>query len=461
MATFFFCGIGGIGMSAIALYLKKTGHIVKGSDRSFDMGLNQKMKESLLKVGIELYPQNGTGVDETVEHFITSTAVEESIPDVKKALEHKIPIFKRAQALANVFHTFEKGIAIGGTSGKTTVTAMTGHILHSLEKHPVMINGGISLNHYNGEDLSNLIYDKGTICVIEADESDGSIEFYNPFISVVTNISLDHKPLEEIRPLFERFLKRATKGCVINKDCPETKNISLPENEVISFSIGKDKTATLYAENIVQTRNNVSFLLNSKPYELPFIGVHNVANALAAIGVALLMGISIDDSINALQSFKGTKRRLEFVGEKNNIAVIDDYAHNEEKIKASLSALKQVGDRLFVVYQPHGFAPLKLMKDGLIEMLKKELDETTFWSMLPVYYVGGTVNKTISSTDIVEPLKQEGKNALYFENREVLLEYLKSNLKAKDTLVVMGARDDTLSLYAQKILDVLGENKCN
>ena len=461
MATFFFCGIGGIGMSAIALYLKKNGHIVKGSDRSFDMGLNQKMKQNLLNAGITLCVQDGTGVDLSVDKFVTSTAVEESILDVKKALDLNIPILKRAEALASVFHTFKYGIAIGGTSGKTTVTAMTGHILHCAQQKPVMINGGIGLNRYNNEDLSNLIFDTGDVCVIESDESDGSIELYNPYISVLTNISLDHKPLEEIRPLFERFLKRAQKGCVINKDCLETKSITLPESEIVSFSIEGDASATLSVKKIEQTGNSVTFLLNNKPCSLPFIGKHNVANALAAIGACMLMGISIEESLKALESFKGTKRRLEFVGKQNDIVVIDDYAHNEEKIKASLEALKQVGKHLFVVYQPHGFAPLKLMKDGLIEMLKKELDETTSWLMLPVYYVGGTVNKSISSQDVVTPLSMDGKKAYNFENRKEVVDFIKANAHKQDVVVVMGARDDTLSLFAQEILNQLGENTCN
>lgn len=456
MATFFFCGIGGIGMSAIALYLKKSGHVVQGSDRSFDMQKNETMRQTLLSEGVELFKQDGSGVGEWTDVFVVSSAVEDHILDVKKALELNIVIKKRAEVLAEIFQSFSKRIAIAGTSGKTTVTAMTGHILYHLNQNPVMINGGISMNKYNDEPLSNLIYNKTDTCVVEADESDGSIKFYNPFISVVTNISLDHKPLEEIKPLFEDFLSRAEKGCVINKDCLETKNIQVPQNAV-SFSVEKDKTATLYASDVCQSAEGLSFKLNGRPYHLPFIGRHNLANALTALGVVYLLGLDMDKAVQALASFKGTKRRLEKIGVQNGVVVIDDYAHNEEKIKASLLALKPLAKRLFVVYQPHGFAPLRLMKEGLIDMLKNVLDDQTFWLMLPVYYVGGTVSKTISSEDVVTPLAQVGKQAQLFTLREDVISYLKKTVHSGDIVVVMGARDDTLSLFAKDIVTSLGE----
>ncbi len=459
MATFFFCGVGGIGMSAIALYLKKSGHKVLGSDRAFDMGKNSLMKESLLSHGIELFPQDGSGVTIGVDVLVVSSAVEPSILDVKKALDLEIKIQKRAQVLADIFHTFKQKIAIAGTSGKTTVTAMTGHILYQTQLHPVMINGGIGLNAYHDEELSNLIFDTGDVCVIEADESDGSIELYNPYVAVLTNVSLDHKPLEEIKPLFEAFLKRAEKGCVINKDCIETKNLILPDSQIVSFSIEKDASATLFAKDVHQTEKGISFNLNGQNYILPLIGLHNLSNALAAIAASLLVGVSLEEAIKALSSFKGTKRRLENVGCLNGITVVDDYAHNEEKIKASMQALKGMGQNLFIVYQPHGFAPLQLMKEGLIQMLKSELSANIHWLMLPVYYVGGTVQKTISPKDIVSPLIACQKNAYFFETRNEVISYLTKNVNKGDVVAVMGARDDTLSLFAKEILNNMGEIK--
>lgn len=460
MATFFFCGIGGIGMSAIALYLQKKGERVLGSDRSFDKEQNLEMKNRLLKEGIKLFPQDGSGVTKEIDFLIVSSAVEESILDVKKALELSIPIKKRAGLLADIFHTFNKRIAIAGTSGKTSVTAMTAHILYHLDKHPVMINGGIMLNSYHHEEPSNLIFDTGDTIVIEADESDGSIELYNPFISVLNNISLDHKPLEEIKPLFEKFLARASLGCVINLDCEHTKTISLPNKKIVSFSVEKDKSATLFAHDVSQSPQGISFVLNNKKYSLPFIGIHNLSNALTAVCACLLMDIEVDEALSALATFKGTHRRLEKLGSVQGISVIDDYAHNEEKIKATLLALKELlapNEHLFVVFQPHGFAPLKLMKEGLIQMLTQELNEQVSFLMLPVYYAGGTVDKSISSFEVVEPLFMSGKKAVCFESRDLLEKHILDRVKPKDTIVVMGARDSSLSDFAGKILNDLKE----
>ncbi len=462
MATFFFCGIGGIGMSAIALFMQQKGHCVLGSDRSFDMNQNDEMKERLLNKGIVLYPQDGSGVTEKIDSFVVSSAVEESIPDVKKALTLSLPIHKRAEILADIFHGFKNKIAIAGTSGKTSVTAMTAHILYCLEKHPVMINGGIMLNSYHGEAPSNLIFDEGEIVVIESDESDGSIELYKPSISVLNNVSLDHKPLEEIKPLFERFLSRATEGCVINLDCEETKTLSLPLIKTVSFSVEKDSRATLFASDVVQSAQGISFKLNKKEYSLPFIGIHNLSNALSAIATCLLMGVDLESAIQALSSFKGTHRRLEKVGEINQITVIDDYAHNEEKIKAALSAMKALlkeDNHLFVVFQPHGFAPLKLMKEGLIRMLAEELTDQTSFLMLPVYYAGGTVNKSVSSFEVTEPLFMQGKKAVYLETRDLVKKHILDRVKSEDTIIIMGARDSSLSDFAHEILMALKEKK--
>lgn len=448
MATFFFCGIGGIGMSSIALYLKNAGHRVLGSDRGFDLDLNGAMKKRLTDKGILLYPQDGSGVTEAVDCFVVSTAVEDSIPDVKKALSLGLPIQKRAQMLADIMNE-HTGVCVAGTSGKTTTTAMLGHILYELKKDPTMINGGISLNTYHNENPSNLIFGNSDIYVAETDESDGSIELYTPWIGIVTNISLDHKPLEEIRPLFERFLERTKKGVVINLDCPETAKIKITHPNVISFSVKGNPLATLSASHVRPSGQGVAFDLNGAEVYVPVIGTHNVENALAAIGGALHLGLSVKECISALQSFKGTHRRLEKVGTGRGILVIDDYAHNPEKIRATLQTLKQYPGHIWAIFQPHGFAPTRLMKTALIRMFKEELTDQITLLMPEIYYVGGTVAKDISARDVVDGV---GEKALFFPNRSDIVPFLSARTKAGDTVVVMGARDDTLTDLAKEIL---------
>jgi len=449
MATFFFCGIGGIGMSAIALYLKKAGHTVMGSDRSFDLKNVNAVQNNLINAGIQLHPQDGSGVTPDIDCFVVTRAVEDSIPDIKKAIELGLPIKKRPEVLADIFHSY-KGIAIAGTCGKTSITAMVGHILYKNKLSPSMINGGISLNTYNGEACSNLIFGTGNHLVIEADESDGSIQGYNPFISVVSNISLDHFELEQIRPLFEDFLNRTRHGIVINADCPETAKLHLTHPNIIRFST-TGKSADLTATDITPLEGSISFRLNGEWVTLPMIGTHNVANALAAIGLALHAGISVTESVKALNTFKGTRRRMQKIGQENNITVYDDYAHNPEKIRAALSALKPYGGRIFAIYQPHGFAPMRLMKDEFINVLKDVMNEQLTLIMPDIYYVGGTVAKDISSEDVIRPLADAGKRAFYMPNRTDILTYLAGEVKPNDKIIVMGARDDSLTDFAQEI----------
>ncbi|MDR2901929.1 MAG: Mur ligase domain-containing protein [Lactobacillales bacterium] len=455
MATYFFCGIGGIGMSSIALYLSRAGHSVLGSDRAFDQDVKGYVRETLEKTDIKLFPQDGSGVTKEVDVFVVSAAVEDSILDVKKAKELNIPILKRAEILAQILHD-HKGIAIAGTSGKTTVTAMVGHILYSQGLDPVMINGGISINQYHNEPPSNMIFGKGDYCVIEADESDGSIELYSPQIGVVTSVSLDHKPVQEMMPLFEDFVNKCKIGAVLNLDCAESKKMKTTQKNILTFSL-QDPKATFYAENIRYKDGKTYFDLKDMLVEIPLIGKYNVKNALAAIGVCALAGIPAEKSVQSLVSFLGTKRRLETVGAVDGTVVIDDYAHNPEKIQGTLCAIKDLKEdgHMYFIYQPHGFAPLRLMKDELTAVLKKELDDQTTWIMTDVFYVGGTTNKNISPHQIVEDLKKDGKDAHFIPTRDAVIPFLVEHIQPGDKIVVMGARDNTLSYFAQDILEKL------
>lgn len=454
MTTFFFCGIGGIGMSSIALYLKKQGHTVLGSDRSFDQNTASETKERLKQAGIVLFAQDGKSISPFIDIFVVSSAVEEAIPDVKKAKELNLTIKKRAEVLADILSN-HFGIAVAGTSGKTTVTAMIGHILYTLNKKPLMINGGISENIYNNESQSNLLMAGNEICVIEADESDGSIQQYTPDLSVVTNITLDHKALSETKPLFQDFLNRTKKGIVMNLDDTESQTLTINRPNIITFSVSGNPSATLYATNISQEKEGLHFFINNTPAFLPMIGKHNIENALAAISICMHMDISIQESLQALQSFLGTKRRMTKIGTANGITVYDDYAHNPAKIQAAITALKPLSKRLFIVYQPHGFGPLKLMKDDLIQTLNQTLNENTEWIMLPVYFAGGTVNKDISSNDIIAPLQQKGKRAVTLNTRPQVLEYLQKRACTGDIILLMGARDPSLSQFAKDIYTTL------
>jgi len=451
--NYYFCGIGGIGMSSIAQFFVNKGHQVSGSDRSFDLNENQQIKQNLQDLGIKIYPQDASGITSDIDFFITSTAVEAQIPDVQKAKELGLKIKRRAEMLAEILHSYT-GIAIGGTSGKTTITAMVGHILSVCEKSPTIINGGILNNTYTANAKpSNFIMGTGDFCVIESDESDGTIELYNPAVGVVSNISLDHKPLEELRPLFKDFIKRCKIGCVLNADCNETLALKSEHPNTITFSCNKASNATFIATEIQPTSMGSTFKVNGKSAVLNVLGKHNVENALAAIGAVHLVGISLQDAIDALATFAGTKRRLEKIGQANDILVFDDYAHNPEKVGASIRTLHQENHQLWVVFQPHGFAPTRMMKDGFIEAFTKELGLNDTVIFPEIFYQGGTVAKDISAKDLSDALVANKKNAFFFADRTKIPEFIAQRATSGDRIVIMGARDNTLTQLAKDILN--------
>lgn len=426
-------------MSALATILLRRGHVVYGSDRSYDKGETPDKFALLEQSGMKLCPQDGTGVDQNIDVLVVSSAVENSIPDVRRALELSIPIQKRAELLAELVNR-ARGVCVGGTSGKTTVTGMIAHVLDDLGKDPTVMNGGQVINFLDKGGYGNARVGNGDLFVTETDESDGSIALFKPAIAVVNNITLDHKPLAELRPLFTDFIKEASEAAVINLDDPEAASLVGIHKNTITFSIDK---------------SDADITASGFPLNLKVPGQHNLSNALAALSVMKVLNIPLKDAAKALENFKGIRRRFEVIGENNNIMVIDDFAHNPDKIEATLRTLKETQGRIFAVFQPHGFGPTKMMKEGLVKVFKEYLEEQDTLIMPEIYYAGGTADKTISSRDIIEAVKDSGTQAYFFESRDEIKDFLVNNAIAGDRIVIMGARDDTLSEFAQKISDSL------
>ena len=467
--TYFFCGIGGSGMSAIALALLAEGHKVKGSDRSRDQGQSPEKFNALAKAGVELHPQDGSGVDAAVDILVVSTAVEPTIPDVQAAQSQNIKIMKRAEVLASLLQT-KRGIAVGGTSGKSTVTGMLGHILNYVGLDATVINGAAMMNALDAgaQGLGNAMIGRGNMIVVEADESDGSIALYEDdlWISVLNNITLDHKPIDQLRPLFTNFVSKAQEGAVINLDDPEARQMNtLNPRKNFTFSL-KDKKATLFADNVNLTSFGSSFrVLDNDAGEavdvnLKVIGRHNIENALAAMGAAKMAGVALEDSAEALEIFKGVKRRLEFIGHEGGVTVIDDFAHNPDKVAASLAALRQSPGRLLIVFQPHGFGPMKMMRKEITEAFAKGMAPDDILILPDILYAGGTVQKDISSADLVQDVVNLGRKAQHLPTRNLMSDFLKAEMKQGDRVVIMGARDDTLTDFAKSILAMAKASPC-
>ena len=453
MKKYSFCGVSGSGMSAIAQVLKWQGNAVRGSDRSFDNGNDKDVKSTLESLGIEIFPQDGSAITDDVDCLVVSSAVEDSIPDVKAAIDKNIKIKKRSDILAEIFHNYENSIAVGGTSGKTTVTAMVGHILRKLNQNPCIIDGGIMVNILKeSKGLGNAYYKEGENCVVEVDESDGSIEKFIPKVALVNNITHDHKPVEELKVLFSNFVSRAKLGAVVNLDCEYSKELLDIRNEILTFSIESDD-ADFYAYDIKPLPGGVEYYLDGERFELKLTGRFNISNALAAIASVSILGLDRYQAAKALEDFLGTKRRLELIGEKNNITVIDDFAHNPDKIAASLSALLDYEGRLLIMFQPHGYAPMRMMGNDIAKVFYDNLKDEDILIMPEIYFAGGTVTKDISSKDFTNLVKKKGKNAVFCENREAVEEYILENAKSGDRVIIMGARDNTLTSFAKNILE--------
>lgn len=448
-----FCGISGSGMSSLAQILKKQGNEVQGSDRNFDLGRDAVNKAALEKLGIRLFAQDGSGITEDLDFVCASTAVEDTIADIKAAKEKGVAIKTRPELLQEVFHGYKYGVAVGGTSGKTTTTAMIGFILDKAGKKPCMINGGLLRDYENAGGIPNVIFNDGDICVIEADESNGSIDLYYPCVSVINNISADHKSLEELVALFQAFANRTKNLVIVNDDYELCRQIKSPHLRTFSL---KNPAADFYASNIRAVAGGTLYELNGREFRLNLIGAFNVANALAAIAACTEFGVTQFEAAQILQDFHGTKRRLEVIGQKNGVTVIDDFAHNPDKVKASVSALKQYDGRLIIMFQPHGFGPMRSLGKEIMAEFVQNMTAEDILVMPEIFFVGGTVTKDISSADLIEYAHSLGKKEAYFvADKAAAADLILKNAKQGDRVVIMGARDNSLTDLCHNILERL------
>ncbi|MDE2462783.1 MAG: UDP-N-acetylmuramate--alanine ligase, partial [Alphaproteobacteria bacterium] len=407
--------------------------------------------------GIHLFPQDGSGISAD-GIVVASGAVEDQVPDIAAARAKSVPVVTRAQLLAQLFNDARVRIGVAGTSGKSTVTGMIGHILMAAGKDPTIMNGAVMNNLVSADaPFASARVGGASLFVSEVDESDGSITQYIPTIAVVNNIALDHKTLAELRVLFSDFAAKAGLA-VLNLDNHETAKLvaDLPPERTIAYSL-KKKSADLLASAITPEPDGISFHVRfrdagSAEVRLAVPGRHNVANALAAIGACIAAGVPLATSTQALASFRGIRRRLETIGTVHGVTVIDDFAHNPDKIAATLSALHEFPGRLLILFQPHGFGPLKLMKDEFIRGFAKGLSpEDVLVMPEPVYY-GGSTDRSVSSIDIVTGVVAAGRRAQSFLTRDECGQRLVELAQSGDRIVVMGARDDTLREFAQHLL---------
>jgi UDP-N-acetylmuramate--alanine ligase len=459
--AYFFCGIGGSGMLPLALIVQACGFSVEGSDRSLDQGRTSAKFDFLRSRGVTLHPQDGSGVTGSRQTLVASGAVEETVPDIQAARRVGAAVMSRAELLSDIFNAAPWAIGVAGTSGKSTTTGMIGWILHQVGRDPTVMNGAEMKNFVTADTpFASALVGRGDIFVSEVDESDGSIARYRPKIAVVNNISLDHKSMEELRTLFSGFTAKAERA-VMNLDNDETRALSatLSASSLLTYSLD-DPAADLVARNIVPAPDGIAFDVvrdtTTVRVRLGVPGLHNVSNALAALGAAIACDVDLDQAAEALTGFKGIRRRLEVTGTVGGVTVIDDFAHNPDKIAATLDTLHAFPGRLLVMFQPHGFGPLRLMKEAFIDCFAAKLEPYDVLLMPDPVYYGGTVDRTVGSADIVEGVQRRGRAALSFADRPACGDRLIELARPGDRIVIMGARDDTLSQFAAELMERLG-----
>lgn len=452
---YFLVGIGGSGMMPLATILAGRGAIVAGSDRSLDQGRVPAKFDALAALGIALHPQDGSGIVSPEQIVVASAAVEETVADIVAATRIGCPRLSRAALNAQLFNESALPIGVAGTSGKSTVTGMIATILHAAGRDPTVMNGAVMKDFARADrPFASALIGQGDAYVSEVDESDGSIALYAPRIAVLNNVSLDHKSLDELNRLFGAFIGKAAHA-IVNADNDDAAALAeaLPAARVTRFAI--DRPADLRATDIVEEPFAVAFGLAGRRVRLAVPGRHNVANALAAIGAATAAGVTLDAAIAGVARFTGLRRRFDLVGTAAGVAVIDDFGHNPDKIAATLDTLHAFPGRLLLLFQPHGYGPLKVMRRELVAMFAGRLAPGDRLVLPDPVYQGGTVTREVTSADIVRDVAAAGGDARHIPDRDAAAAALVAEARPGDRIVVMGARDDTLPLLAGRMVAML------
>ena len=443
----FFIGVAGVGMSAIAQYLQGIGKEVSGSDRYFHPNEYNKTKEQLEAEGIKCFLQDGSGITENTDLIVVSTAIEDTVYEVQKAKDLGIPIIRRSELLSIIAKS-KKTIAVAGTSGKSTTSAMLYQILLDANLEPSIISGAGLTSIIKEGKIGNAAIGKGEWLIIEADESDGSVVQYEPEIGLLLNIDKDHQEIDELIDLFTIF-KNNTKGLfIVNQSNTLAKSLSANSENDFGF---ENENAGLNATNFQQNGFHLSFEVKGQKFEMNAIGQHSVENATAAIAVAHQIGVDLKICAESLKHYEGIYRRHQILGQKNGVWVIDDYAHNPAKCAASIKACQPLTDKVIAWFQPHGYKPTKFLRKDFVEEISNSIrDNDEIW-MSEIFYAGGTAEKDISANDLVQDIKAKGKKAFFVENRNDLLEKLRPELKDGTVLLLMGARDPSLEEFSKNL----------
>ncbi|HEX4846026.1 MAG TPA: Mur ligase domain-containing protein, partial [Geothrix sp.] len=447
-----FAGVAGSGMSALAQFVAMKGGRASGSDRSFDRGQRFDARRHLEDLGVVIHPQDGSGLEgaglEGCAALVVSTAVEDEVPDVATARRLGVPVLHRSELLAHLVARY-RTVAVTGTSGKSTTTAMIFEILRGAGLDPSVITGGELVALQREGRWGNAWAGSSDLLVIEADESDGSVVRYHAAVGVILNLQKDHKEMDAVAAMFRAFRTQVREAAVVG----EAEN--LREFAVGATTFGFEGGGGLRAEGLGLGAESSAFRVGGKNFVIPATGAHNVENALAAIAACAALGVPLEDMIAPLAGFQGVARRFQVLGTRRGVTVVDDFGHNPAKVTASIRAAHLRAGRVLAVFQPHGFGPLKFLRAEFVGAFATELAPMDRLWFLDVFYAGGTAAKDITSGEVVADIAARGVAAELAPSREWLVERLATEAREGDLILVMGARDPSLTDLAKAILEGL------
>ena len=442
-----FSGIAGVGMNPLAQLMRARGHVVQGSDRSFDQGKNADVARALAALGIAVKPQDGSAVTPEVDRFVYSTAVEADTPEVRAARALGIERVPRPALLAEVVDAGRPGVAIAGTSGKSTITGMVGWLTREAGL-PATVLGGAALAGEGGSGCFLAGTSDGPVAA-EACESDGTLTGYHAAIGLIHNISRDHGEVDALRPQFEAFAKRSGR-LLVNAGSPEAAELGRAVGaRTYGRAVGADARLDVGSTGPHRATGTLHLPTGALALDVPQPGLHNLENAAAAALITLELGLDPVPVAALLARFPGVARRFEVIGvTPGGIRVVDDYAHNGEKLRAAIATAQSGAGRVLAVFQPHGFGPARFLRPELRLMMPRLLRPQDRLCYAEIYYAGGTVAKDVSSRMLAEDLPA-ALGCGYAADHRAVVDWLRGLARPGDTVLLMGARDPELPALAR------------
>jgi UDP-N-acetylmuramate--alanine ligase len=436
-------GVCGIGMSAIAMHLNDLGAIVHGSDKA----TNNEMGQNLRSIGITVSDHSAENITQDLSFLVKSTAIQDNNIEIVKAKELGIPILSRSDILSEITRQHSCVVSITGAHGKTTTTTMVGELLYKLGRNPTVFSGGVM-----GFCNSNFRGGSRDLMVVEADESDGTFLNLKTDVAVITNIEFEHaefyNDFNEMLKAYERFANASdVKKIIVCGDDEGIQRIKLPSYNKHIITYGFESWNYLYAKNLVIDGQYINFTIVIGNKEIPNFslkanGIHNVLNVLCAFAVAEchLDDICITQAKEMMMNFGGISRRFNFLPNKKNITIIDDYAHHPTEIRATIAAAKQIGKRVVAVLQTHRYTRLNALMDDFISCL----DAADIGIITEVYSAGESPIAGVSGESLWSDMVKEGRaKEYYFVSTPEELYELLDRIIMDDVVLFMGAGDIT------------------